>query len=125
MATAVASASRTAMTKLHRASEPDVLKPLIERTRLTPESRGRVMDHALALLSLAEAFLRVPDPETADLPIADKLGDADWKAHAGKSNSALVNSATWGLMLGRAGVGEQGGTLRRLISRPWGLSRRR
>jgi hypothetical protein len=70
----------------------------------------------VALLSLAEAFLRVPDPETADLLIADKLGDADWKAHAGKSNSMLVNSATWGLMLGRAVVGEQGGTLRRLIS---------
>ena len=147
MSTDVASASRAAMAKLHRASEPDVLKPLIERARLTPESRGRVMDHALALLadlraaqnrgwvnqflqeyrlnssegvallSLAEAFLRVPDPETADLLIADKLGDADWKAHAGKSNSALVNSATWGLMLGRAVVGEQGGTLRRLISR--------
>lgn len=147
MSTDVASASRTIMAKLHRANEPDVLKPLIERARLTPESRGRVMDHALALLadlraaqnrgwvnqflqeyrlnssegvallSLAEAFLRVPDPETADLLIADKLGDADWKAHAGKSNSALVNSATWGLMLGRAVVGEQGGTLRRLISR--------
>ena len=39
----------------------------------------------VALLSLAEAFLRVPDPETADLLIADKLGDADWRAHTGKS----------------------------------------
>jgi RHH-type proline utilization regulon transcriptional repressor/proline dehydrogenase/delta 1-pyrroline-5-carboxylate dehydrogenase len=72
----------------------------------------------VALLSLAEAFLRVPDPETADLLIADKLGDADWKAHSGKSNSVLVNSATWGLMLGRALVGdEKTGALRRLISR--------
>src|SRR3546814_18341003 len=50
----------------------------------------------LALLSLAEAFLRVPDPATADFLIADKLGDADWRAHTGKSNSRLVNSATWG-----------------------------
>ncbi|WP_121074939.1 L-glutamate gamma-semialdehyde dehydrogenase [Sphingomonas trueperi] len=136
------------MAKLHRAAEPDVLKPLLERARLTPDSRERVMDHALALLadlraaqtrgwvnqflqeyrlnssegvallSLAEAFLRVPDPETADLLIADKLGDADWKAHSGKSNSVLVNSATWGLMLGRALVGdEKTGALRRLISR--------
>ncbi|MBC9032773.1 bifunctional proline dehydrogenase/L-glutamate gamma-semialdehyde dehydrogenase PutA [Sphingomonas sp. JC676] len=147
MSTDVASAPRATMAKLHRASEPDVLKPLIERARLIPESRGRVMGHALALLadlraaqnkgwvnqflqeyrlnssegvallSLAEAFLRVPDPETADLLIADKLGDADWKTHAGKSNSMLVNSATWGLMLGRAVVGEQGGVLRRLIAR--------
>ncbi|RYY33374.1 MAG: bifunctional proline dehydrogenase/L-glutamate gamma-semialdehyde dehydrogenase, partial [Sphingomonadales bacterium] len=61
---------------------------------------------------------RVPDPETADLLIADKMGDADWKAHTGKSNSLLVNSATWGLVLGRAVVGgESGGTLRRLIAR--------
>ncbi|WP_294332526.1 L-glutamate gamma-semialdehyde dehydrogenase [uncultured Sphingomonas sp.] len=136
------------MAKLHRAAEPDVLKPLLERARLTADSRERVMDHALALLadlraaqnrgwvnqflqeyrlnssegvallSLAEAFLRVPDPETADLLIADKIGDADWKAHSGKSNSVLVNSATWGLMLGRALVGdEKTGALRRLISR--------
>ncbi len=147
MSTDVASSPRATMAKLHRAGEPDVLKPLIERARLIPESRERVMGHALALLadlraaqnkgwvnqflqeyrlnssegvallSLAEAFLRVPDPETADLLIADKLGDADWKTHAGKSNSMLVNSATWGLMLGRAVVGEQGGVLRRLIAR--------
>src|SRR3546814_12754172 len=72
----------------------------------------------LALLSLAEAFLRVPDPATADFLIADKLGDADWRAHTGKSNSRLVNSATWGLVVGRALVGEgRAGPLRRLIAR--------
>jgi RHH-type proline utilization regulon transcriptional repressor/proline dehydrogenase/delta 1-pyrroline-5-carboxylate dehydrogenase len=72
----------------------------------------------VALLSLAEAFLRVPDPETADLLIADKLGDADWRAHTGESNSSLVNIATWGLVVGRALVGEgEAGPLRRLISR--------
>ena len=148
MPTAVPSHHRELMAKLHRAAEPDVLKPLLERARLTADSRERVMDHALALLadlraaqtrgwvnqflqeyrlnssegvallSLAEAFLRVPDPETADLLIADKIGDADWKAHSGKSNSVLVNSATWGLMLGRALVGdEKTGALRRRISR--------
>ena len=72
----------------------------------------------VALLSLAEAFLRVPDPETADLLIADKLGEADWRAHTGKSSSKLVNSATWGLVVGRALVGEgEAGPLKRLISR--------
>lgn len=73
----------------------------------------------VALLSLAEAFLRVPDPETADLLIADKIGEADWRAHTGKSNSMLVNSATWGLVIGRAlvGEGERQSALRRLISR--------
>ena len=135
------------MATLHRAPEPEVLKSLLERARLTPESRERVMGTAsglladlraaqgkgwvnqflheyrlntsegVALLSLAEAFLRVPDPETADLLIADKLGEADWRAHRGKSNSLLVNSATWGLVVGRAIVGEGGGALKRLIGR--------
>src|SRR3712207_8549499 len=73
----------------------------------------------IALLSLAEAFLRVPDPETADQLIADKLGNADWRAHAGKSHSTLVNSATWGLVIGRALVSdtEQASALKRLMAR--------
>jgi len=73
----------------------------------------------IALLSLAEAFLRVPDADTADALIADKLGDADWRSHAGRSNSALVNSATWGLVIGRALVSESegAGALRRLLAK--------
>ncbi|WP_277924222.1 bifunctional proline dehydrogenase/L-glutamate gamma-semialdehyde dehydrogenase PutA [Sphingomonas sp. CROZ-RG-20F-R02-07] len=148
MATSLVSDPRKTMASLYRAAEPDVLKPLLERAALDPDSRERVMGHALglladlraaqsrgwvnqflqeyrlnssegvALLSLAEAFLRVPDPETADLLIADKLGDADWRAHAGRSNSKLVNSATWGLVVGRVLVGEGAqGPLPRLISR--------
>ena len=147
MPTAVASDPRKTMVALYRASEPDVLKPLLARAATTPDSRDRIMGRALglladlraaqgrgwvnqflqeyrlnssegvALLSLAEAFLRVPDPATADLLIADKLGDADWKAHAGESNSKLVNGATWGLVVGRALVGEGGGALKRLIGR--------
>ncbi|OYY72444.1 bifunctional proline dehydrogenase/L-glutamate gamma-semialdehyde dehydrogenase PutA [Sphingomonas sp. 28-63-12] len=145
----VASAARKSMAAQHRAPEPEVLKALLERAAVTPDSRERIMSESLglladlraaqgkgwvnqflqeyrlnssegvALLSLAEAFLRVPDPQTADLLIADKLGDADWRAHTGKSNSTLVNSATWGLVVGRAlvGEGEQPSALRRLISR--------
>ncbi len=73
----------------------------------------------IALLGLAEAFLRVPDPETADLLIRDKIGQADWRAHAGASNSALVNSATWGLVLTRALVSEpeKPGILKSLVAR--------
>jgi RHH-type proline utilization regulon transcriptional repressor/proline dehydrogenase/delta 1-pyrroline-5-carboxylate dehydrogenase len=61
----------------------------------------------------------VPDPETADSLIADKLGEGDWRAHRGKSNSTLVNSATWGLVIGRALVSdsEQASALKRLIAR--------
>ena len=75
-------------------------------------------EEGTALLSLAEAFLRVPDPDTADLLIADKLGEADWRAHKGQSASLLVNSATWGLVLGKAMVGDKaGGALRALVAR--------
>ncbi|MEI5685914.1 L-glutamate gamma-semialdehyde dehydrogenase [Sphingomonas kyungheensis] len=148
MSAASASAARKSMAQLYRASEPDVLKPLLDRASASPDSRERIIGHAsglladlraaqnrgwvnqflqeyrlnssegVALLSLAEAFLRVPDPETADLLIADKLGDADWRAHAGQSNSKLVNGATWGLVVGRVLVGEgPSGPLRRLIGR--------
>ncbi|MGL4541175.1 MAG: proline dehydrogenase family protein, partial [Polymorphobacter sp.] len=73
----------------------------------------------VALLSLAEAFLRVPDTETADALIRDKIGGADWAAHSGQSDSLLVNSATWGLVMTRALVGdsEQPSVLRRLVAR--------
>ncbi len=47
----VASTARKSMGALHRASEPDVLKPLLDRASLTPESRERVMGHALGLLA--------------------------------------------------------------------------
>ena len=137
------------MRHLYRASEPEVLKPLLSHAMSAPDERAMIVSRAtdliadlhsaqgsgwvnqflqeyrlntqegVALLSLAEAFLRVPDPETADALIADKLGDADWRAHSGKSHSTLVNSATWGLVIGRALVSEKddAGTLRRLIAR--------
>ena len=148
MADATATA-RADLAKLHRASEPEVLRPLLGDAALDPDSRKRVETRALAmlgelraaqssgwvnqflqeyrlntsegiaLLSLAEAFLRVPDPETADQLIADKLGNADWRSHKGKSHSTLVNSATWGLVIGRALVSEseQASALKRLLSR--------
>jgi RHH-type transcriptional regulator, proline utilization regulon repressor / proline dehydrogenase / delta 1-pyrroline-5-carboxylate dehydrogenase len=141
--------SVTALRSLHRAAEPDVLKPLLlgadspaaERAAIVLRAKGLLgslrkaqgsgwvnqflqeyrlnTSEGVALLSLAEAFLRVPDPETADALIADKLGDANWRAHSGKSHSTLVNSATWGLVIGRALVSEkeEAGVLRRLISR--------
>jgi len=142
-------AARAEMRTLHRAPEPDVLARLLPAATLDAATRGRVEARALglladlraaqgsgwvnrflqqyrlntaegvALLSLAEAFLRVPDAATADLLIRDKIGGADWGAHTGKSDSALVNSATWGLVLTRAVVGESGraSVLKRLIAR--------
>ncbi|MGD8978256.1 MAG: proline dehydrogenase family protein, partial [Gammaproteobacteria bacterium] len=53
----------------------------------------------VVLMCLAEALLRVPDKETADKLIADKLLAGNWKEHLGTSESAFVNASTWGLML--------------------------
>ncbi|MBP6380392.1 MAG: L-glutamate gamma-semialdehyde dehydrogenase [Sphingorhabdus sp.] len=140
--------ARAAIRPMFRASEPETLAPLVAAAQLSPAERDGVVTRArdllgelraaqtdgwvnqflqeyrlgteegTALLSLAEAFLRVPDADTADLLIADKLGDANWRSHSGKSASLLVNSATWGLVLGKAMVGDDGrGVLRKLVSR--------
>ena len=141
--------ARATMRTLHRASETEVLAGLLPTATLPPIARDAVVGRALglladlraaqgtgwvnrflhqyrlntaegvALLSLAEAFLRVPDTETADALIRDKIGTADWAQHAGESDSALVNSATWGLVMTRALMGEDGksSVLKRLVAR--------
>ena len=53
----------------------------------------------LALMCLAEALLRVPDSDTADQLIAEKIASGDWNDHMGRSESWLVNASTLGLML--------------------------
>jgi RHH-type proline utilization regulon transcriptional repressor/proline dehydrogenase/delta 1-pyrroline-5-carboxylate dehydrogenase len=51
------------------------------------------------LMCIAEALLRIPDADTADRLIADKITSARWKDHLGESDSLFVNASTWGLML--------------------------
>jgi len=60
---------------------------------------GLSTDEGVALMCLAEALLRVPDSETIDDLIEDKIAPSSWGEHLGKSSSSLVNAATWGLML--------------------------
>ena len=78
----------------------------------------------IALMCLAEALLRVPDDETADRLIAEKIRSGNWGAHAGHSDSLFVNGSVWGLMLTGALVtvdpdaeGDPGPWVRRLVSR--------
>ncbi len=78
----------------------------------------------VVLMCLAEALLRVPDADTADRLISDKLGAANWAAHLGGSDSAFVNASTWALMLtGRVlslhegGEGDWRRVMKRLVSR--------
>ncbi|HUL87227.1 MAG TPA: bifunctional proline dehydrogenase/L-glutamate gamma-semialdehyde dehydrogenase PutA [Pseudolabrys sp.] len=53
----------------------------------------------LALMVLAEALLRVPDAETADRLIEDKLKAGDWAHHEARSASLLVSASAWTLGL--------------------------
>ncbi|MEL0168025.1 MAG: bifunctional proline dehydrogenase/L-glutamate gamma-semialdehyde dehydrogenase PutA [Pseudomonadaceae bacterium] len=53
----------------------------------------------IMLMCLAEALLRVPDADTADALIRDKLNAAQWDRHLGQSEHTLVNAAAWGLVM--------------------------
>jgi len=60
---------------------------------------GLSTDEGIALMCLAEALLRVPDADTIDALIEDKIAPSNWGKHLGKSSSSLVNASTWALML--------------------------
>ena len=82
---------------------------LVERVRGRSEHQGAMeafmreydlsSEEGVVLMCLAEALLRIPDNDTAEELISDKLSEANWEAHLGKSESLFVNASTWGLML--------------------------
>src|SRR5690348_16918743 len=120
---------REAITSAYRRPEPDCLPPLIDAAALPAGTmaaatalarslvvklrgkarrggvEGLIQEYSLAseegvaLMCLAEALLRIPDDETRDALIRDKIGGGDWEAHLGHSRSLFVNAATWGLLL--------------------------
>ena len=51
----------------------------------------------VALMCLAEALLRIPDPETADALLRERLGGGNWVQ--GQNESLLSNAADWALLL--------------------------
>ncbi len=53
----------------------------------------------LVLMCLAEALLRIPDSDTADALIEDKLTGSHWENYLGQSESIFVNASTLGLMI--------------------------
>src|SRR5690242_3640203 len=103
---------------------------LIEAIRSSDDRLGGIEDmlrefalstrEGLALMVLAEALLRVPDPRTADRFIEDKLGEGDFIHHETKSSAFLVNASAWALGMS-ARVIQPGetpqGTLGRLAKR--------
>ncbi|MBY0134780.1 bifunctional proline dehydrogenase/L-glutamate gamma-semialdehyde dehydrogenase PutA [Paracoccus yeei] len=97
--------------------------------RIRAEAKPSLMEHFLseyglstregvALMCLAEAMLRVPDRQTIDALIEDKVAPSDWGRHLGEATSSLVNASTWALMLtGKVLDDDQAGTLRRMVRR--------
>ncbi len=88
------------------------------------EEFGLSNAEGLALMCLAEALLRVPDEDTVDKLIAEKIRTGRWREHLGQSDHWLVNAGTWGLMLTGRFVAlpedvkeEPGQFLARLVSR--------
>ncbi|MBL8396723.1 MAG: bifunctional proline dehydrogenase/L-glutamate gamma-semialdehyde dehydrogenase PutA [Candidatus Accumulibacter sp.] len=77
----------------------------------------------VVLMCLAEALLRIPDADTVDRLIRDKIGHTEWEKRLGASHSTFVNAGTWALMLtGRIVTLDNddrhlGGTLKRLVAR--------
>jgi RHH-type proline utilization regulon transcriptional repressor/proline dehydrogenase/delta 1-pyrroline-5-carboxylate dehydrogenase len=79
-------------------------------------------EEGVALMCLAEALLRIPDHQTADRLIADKISKGDWRRHLGESPSMFVNAASWGLLItgklvGTASERGLGSALTRLIAK--------
>src|SRR5215468_5664745 len=85
---------------------------------------GLTSEEGVILMCLAEALLRIPDKDTADALISEKIGEGQWEKHLGASDSLFVNASTFGLMLtgrlvrlaGDRGAGPAG-ILKRLVAR--------
>ena len=120
---------RTSIQQAHRAEERDIVAGLTAEAAISETTRADIASDAaklvsairtdeapglmevflaeyglsteegVALMCLAEALLRVPDPETMDDLIEDKIAPSAWGAHLGHSSSSLVNASTWALML--------------------------
>ena len=123
------SAGRQAVREHYTTEESVIVRQLLALIRLDDDSRQRIaavgadivdrvrrdtspsmMESFLAeyglstaegvgLMCLAEALLRVPDAETIDELIHDKIEPSDWGSHLGQSASPLINASTWALML--------------------------
>jgi RHH-type proline utilization regulon transcriptional repressor/proline dehydrogenase/delta 1-pyrroline-5-carboxylate dehydrogenase len=120
---------RRAITAAYRRDEAQCLAPLLAAASMEPSLRERIRvtasdlvmalresdkastvqalmqeyslssEEGVALMCLAEALLRIPDAETRDALIRDKIGGRQWAAHFGRDRSLFVNAATWSLVV--------------------------
>jgi RHH-type proline utilization regulon transcriptional repressor/proline dehydrogenase/delta 1-pyrroline-5-carboxylate dehydrogenase len=122
-------ALRAKVRQRYQQTEPEIVRELLAAQNLNDRERAMLADTAagivqalrdsnnptimesflseyglstregVGLMCLAEALLRVPDADTVDELIADKVEPSNWGLHLGKSSSSLVNASTWALML--------------------------
>ncbi len=120
---------RTEFRQRRRLSEKQIVTELLNIIQLDAQQRAKVQEHAaelvrkirseadpglmesflaeyglstdegVALMCLAEAYLRTPDELTMDALIRDKIGTGEWSRHRGGADSPFVNVTTWALML--------------------------
>jgi len=58
-------------------------------------------DEGVLLMCLAESLLRLPDDNSRDALIREKLSAGRWRDHLGKSDAWLINASSYGLLLGK------------------------
>ncbi|MFN0217774.1 MAG: bifunctional proline dehydrogenase/L-glutamate gamma-semialdehyde dehydrogenase PutA [Hyphomicrobium sp.] len=100
---------RAVFTEDERRRASDIARRLVHASRANAHKHsgidafmheyGLATDEGVILMCLAEALLRIPDAETANAFVADKLASGSWEKHIGNSESLLVNASTWGLLL--------------------------
>ncbi len=108
--TCVGSLLNTAMVSEEtRAAIQKTAHELVESVRRNRRSKGGLdafltqydlsSQEGVILMCLAEALLRIPDAETANKLIKDRISSGNWKDYLSSSDSLFVNASTWGLML--------------------------
>ena len=86
-------------------------RDLVTKVRDSKRKRGELesflqqyglnTEEGLALMTLAEALLRIPDAHTANALIRDKMAAAEWLGKQGDTKDLLVKAAGFGLSLTR------------------------
>ena len=59
---------------------------------------GLSNQEGVALMCLAEALLRIPNAETQDELIAEKIASGNWANHRRSSEDLFVNAGVWALI---------------------------
>ncbi len=80
------------ITKVRNQPQLETLDAFLKEYDLSTEA-------GIAVMCIAESILRIPDIQTGDALIQDKLTSVDWEKHVGRSSSLFVNASTWAFLL--------------------------